>query len=133
MSQENVQLVRRVLEPYARGDLEALFELVASDVVVYAQLGLAEAGTYLGRDSMAQFMRAWEDAWEEMEYEPEEWLEDADAVIVVIRYRGRGKGSGVTVDDRFAWRYEFSGDRVVGWGIYATKAEALEAAGLRDG
>jgi ketosteroid isomerase-like protein len=80
---------------------------------------------------MAQFIRAWEDAWEEMEYEPEEWLEDGDAVIVVVRYRGRGKGSGVTVDDRFAWRYEFGGDRTVGWGIYATKADALEAAGLR--
>ena len=132
MSQENVEIVQRALAAYARGDTEGALELTDPAVVVHAESGLAQAGTYRGRESMARFMRAWEDAWEAMEYEPEEWLDSDEAVVVVVRYRGRGKGSGVTVDDRFAWRYELGDGKIVSWGIYATKTEALEAVGLSE-
>jgi ketosteroid isomerase-like protein len=132
MSQENVELIRLAIEAYGRGDVEAALRFVDPEVLVYVQLGLAQAGSYRGRESMAEFMRAWEDAWDEMEYEPEEWVEDDDTVVVVVRYRGRGKASRVEVDDRFAWRYEVRGDKVVGWGVYASTRDALEGAGLSE-
>jgi ketosteroid isomerase-like protein len=45
MSQETVELIQRGFEAYGRGDVEAILEFVAPQVVVYAQLGLAQAGT----------------------------------------------------------------------------------------
>jgi ketosteroid isomerase-like protein len=132
MSQGNLEMIQRAFESYGQGDAATILQMTDPEVVVYAQAGLAQAGTYQGRESMAQYMRDWEDAWEEMEYEPEDWLEDDDAVIVIVRYQGRGKGSGIAVDDRFVWRFEISGDRITAWGIYASKDAALEAAGLSE-
>jgi ketosteroid isomerase-like protein len=99
MSQEMVGLIQRALDAYGRGDVAPILELADPDIVVIAQFGLAQAGVYEGREAMAQYMRDWEDAWEQMAYEPEEWLVDEDAVVIVVRYHGRGKGSGVVVDD----------------------------------
>jgi ketosteroid isomerase-like protein len=132
MSQAAVELIQNALDAYGRGDAAVIFDLADPDIVVVAQFGLAQAGRYEGREAMAQYMRDWEDAWEEMEYEPEEWLVDGNAVVVVIRYHGRGKGSGVVVDDLFAWRFVLDDAKIAKWGVYSSRAEAIEAAGLRE-
>jgi ketosteroid isomerase-like protein len=53
-------------------------------------------------------------------------------VCVVTTQRGRGKGSGIEVEDRYVVLYEMEGDKIGSMTLYATTAEAVEAAGLRE-
>jgi hypothetical protein len=42
------------------------------------------------------------------------------------------RGSGIEVEDRYVVLCELEGDKISGMTLYATTAEALEAAGLRE-
>jgi ketosteroid isomerase-like protein len=49
MSQENVDLVRRGYEALARGDFDALFQVLDPDVEIRDAANFPEAGVYRGR------------------------------------------------------------------------------------
>jgi hypothetical protein len=52
-----------------------------------------------------------------------------DTVIVKAHFRARGRDSGVTFDQPIWQTIEFRAGRVIWWAVYASEAEALEAAG----
>ena len=74
----------------------------------------------------------WVGAWEQWRETIEEMRELGSQVWVVTTQRGRGKGSGVEVEHRYVVLYEIEGDKISSLTLYATAAEALEAAGLRE-
>jgi ketosteroid isomerase-like protein len=55
-----------------------------------------------------------------------------DAVLVTVPYIGRGKSSGLDIDQTFASLYRLRNGKTVSMRDYSTRAEALEAAGLRE-
>ena len=55
-----------------------------------------------------------------------------DAVLVTVRYIGRGESSGLEFDQTFASLYRVRDGKAVSMRDYATRAEALEAAGLQE-
>jgi hypothetical protein len=53
-------------------------------------------------------------------------------VLIVLRMSGRGSQSGVSVAQEGAVLFSFDGSKLA-WGrSFASRAEALEAAGLRE-
>ena len=77
-------------------------------------------------------MKEWPEAWEEIEYKPEEFIEADDAVVVGVLYDGRGKGSGVRTEGRFWYVFKYSNARLRRWELYPDRAQAREAAGLAE-
>jgi ketosteroid isomerase-like protein len=64
--------------------------------------------------------------------EPLAFEDLGDAVLVTARYVGRGESSGIELDQTFATLYRLRDGKAVSMRDYLTRAEALEAAGLRE-
>ena len=129
MSQENVEVVRRVYEAAGNRDTETVFDLYDPEVVLDAsRLGMF-AEPYHGHDGLRSMFRHWHDAWGEIEYSYDELLDAGDQVISVVTRHARGRGSGAEVDRHFALLWSVNNGRVVRVVWYLSRAEALEAAG----
>ena len=131
MSQENVEVVRRFGEAWQRGDVAAAL-LARENVEWHDQVAIPGAEVHRGREAVRRHFELWLDAWKEIGYTVEEVLDPGNCVVVMVRRRGKGARSGAEVNDRVTYVYTVSGDRIVRFEAFTDKAEALEAAGLRD-
>ena len=61
-----------------------------------------------------------------------ELIDAGDRVVALVRLAATGRGSGIEVTQRFATVLTLREGKVVKLISYATRAEALEAAGLSE-
>jgi uncharacterized protein len=133
MSEQNVEIVRRMYEQTARGHPEVLYECFDPDVEWdTSATDLPEAGVYRGHEGVKEYRRRFWGAWETPRNEPEEFIDAGDSVVVIARMGGRGKGSGIDVEQRFAMVWTLSEGKVTRVAVYQDRSEALAAAGLRE-
>jgi ketosteroid isomerase-like protein len=132
MSQENVEIVRRAFAAYSSGGPEALANFWDPEIEVEVPPGLAEAGTYRGREAVLAWMSEWSEAWERIEYTPEEIVGNGDTVVVTLLYDGVGRGSGLRIEGRFWYLNRLRDGMIVYVRLYGDRNEALEAAGLSE-
>ena len=118
----------RGIEAYNRGDLEALFELVTDDAEFVIPDGMANAGTYRGREGFESMIADWNEAWEVFRIEFDEPIEDGETVIVPITQYGRGRGSGVEIQMSGAHLLRFRGGLLHRWRLCESREEALRQA-----
>jgi len=147
MSQENVEIVRgywevigRVLDEYwANPDVP----LSESPVVDQGAFDLVDpdaewtpAGQLRTAHGREQWLRAIDEGLEAVDYwRPEvEKVIDAgeDKVVAVVRVSIRGKGSGVSVSQQIFTVVAVREGKIARITEYTDRAEALEAAGLRE-
>jgi ketosteroid isomerase-like protein len=103
MSQENVELVQRLLEVYNERSFEDNVDLVNPEVVLDLSRGeLPDGASYTGHSEFLDFAKAWEEGFESEQIEAEEILDAGDRVVAIVRHRGRGRLSGIDVDQTFA-------------------------------
>ena len=132
MSQENVELVRSAYEAIARRDREALAAILADRLAPEFEFEAVLTGaTYKGEDALWELL---DDIQDTVGYMPEveEAIDLHDDVLVVLRMSGRGSQSGVSVAQQGAVLFSFDGSRLASGRSFASRAEALEAAGLRE-
>jgi len=138
MSQENVEIVRRVYEAAARRDASAVLALYDPEIELDAsRLGVpglaADAdGISRGYEGLKHFFREWHQAWGSIEYDFEELIDAGEQVISVVNRRGRGRASGVDVELHVALVWTLRDDRVVRVVWFPSRERALEAAGLSE-
>ena len=128
MSQENVEIVRRSLEAYQRGDLDAAL----ADAHPQIDWNPFEEAQMRGVDAVRAYLTRWEGEWEELETTPEEFIEGGDHVVAVVHFRGRGRGSGIDVEARSYSVYTLRNGKTVRMEEFIERHEALEAAGLSE-
>jgi ketosteroid isomerase-like protein len=132
MSGENVALARSAI-----GDLGALFELFADDIVwdntQYTRSRLPEfMGVEHGKQAVAQQMRRYVGAWADFRFDVEDIIDAGASVVLVIHETMRGKSSGVPAEHCYCQVWTFQDGRIVRGTSYSGKAEALEALGMRE-
>jgi ketosteroid isomerase-like protein len=137
MSEENVEIVRALLEAFRRRDNEATVALTAPeiewDATRFAGVIPDLAGVYHGIEGTQRFWRAWLSSWKELVFEYE--LRDAgDDVVALIRnQRQWGRHSGIeTAIPPYGWVYTVRHGKVVRGCFYPDPESALQAAGLRE-
>jgi ketosteroid isomerase-like protein len=130
MSGENVATVRAVYERWAEGDFRAGPELYDPQIIFIQRPEFPEAGTYIGPQAIAGYMRHFLSSWEQITIEAEEIIEAGDSVVVAVRQRGHGLGSGAVTELRYFHVWTFRGDKVVRWENFRERAQALAAIGL---
>jgi ketosteroid isomerase-like protein len=134
MSQENVEVVRRLWNAAEHRDDQAVYALYDPAIVWESgNVGPLDAGGhYHGHDGVRQFFRDWFEAFGTDRAHAESFSEAGDKVVVCYRVSGRGKGSGIDVEMRRWNVYGIREGLVVRVEMFATEAEALEAAGLSE-
>ena len=133
MSVENVETVKALFAAFADRDFDAVAEILDPDVQIHpAIVGGPENVVYQGRDGMQQFWADVDTAWAEFRITPEEFRELDESILVLGRAFARGQGSGIGLDQGAAWIARLREGRIVEFQSFSSKAEALEAAGLRE-
>jgi ketosteroid isomerase-like protein len=132
MSQENVEIVRVGLQAFARRDIEAMDAFMREHVAPDAEFESVMTGQVYKGAQGARDMAA--DLWETVDYVPatEEIIDLGERVVAVLQISGRGTRSGVPVSQRVAVVWTFEDERIVRGKSFASRAEALEAAELRE-
>src|SRR6476620_6578173 len=134
MSQENVEIVRGMAAAFNRGDMDAWLEYWTDDIDFRAAEGAPDdRGPINGKDALRAFVQDWLDTFDEFRAEPVELIDaGVDKVIAVMRISGRAKLSGVETDLTYAELSTLRDGKIARGRQYFTRAEALEAAGLRE-
>jgi ketosteroid isomerase-like protein len=131
MSEENVEIVRRVMDAYLAGDYEAAFAELDPEVEFDVSIR-PEGHVYWGHEGVAEALRTWTGTWEAYRLEVEEMIDAGDHVVVVDRQSGRGRGSGIPLAQRTFAVFTLSDGKVVRIAWFQTRRAALEAAGLQE-
>ena len=128
MSDENVEIVRRMFEAYEREGAGGGMEALDPGVVWHP----ADEAPQHGIDAALAYMERWEAEWEELSTVPEQFIDAGEIVFVAVRFSGRGKMSGVEVDALGYELYTLREGRVVRMDEFTERDEALRAAGLSE-
>jgi ketosteroid isomerase-like protein len=136
MSEENVEIVRRVYDAAARHDSATVLALYDPEVELdNTRLDIVggAGGVYRGHDGLRSFFREWHEAWESIDYDFDDLIDAGDErVISVVTRQARGRASGAEVKWSGALVWTIREGKVVRVVWFRSRAEALEAAGLSE-
>jgi ketosteroid isomerase-like protein len=135
MSEENVEVVRRVLHAFSEGDLAGVVALCGTEVEWRPALlggGLLEGAVYRGHSGMREFLRVQGETWKTIRAVPRATRDVGDLVLVEVELQGIGRASGASVN-QVTWNVIQVCDGKVRWGqVFLDEHAALEAAGLSE-
>ena len=133
MSQENVELVRRLNDVFNERSFVENGDLLDPEMVWdMSRVGLPDAASVSGRLGLLEFLDTWTESFASERIDAEEIIDGGDRVLVMVRHSGRGKASGIDIDQRFAMVWTLRDGRAIRMDMYLTRAEALEAMGLKE-
>ena len=128
MSRENVEIVRNA---WTADSFLGLFdEYIVADSRAHPVPGLPDIS--FGREQVTDaFLEYWR-TWDDYAIEPVKFVDAGQSVVVSVHEHGKGRGSGVPVERPHFQVWTFRHRKLVRWEPFASEAEALEAAGLRE-
>jgi ketosteroid isomerase-like protein len=138
MSQENVEIVRRLFEEFQAGmerDPGAWWysEAVADDFEWITAVPIEGRSVWRGREGFVEFMRTWTAEFEDWSLQLERVIDAGhDRVVALTHQAAIGKGSGVPVEMNLGQVCELEAGRIVRVRNYLSYVETLEAAGLSE-
>jgi hypothetical protein len=94
MSQENVEIVRRTMDPFEQGELSSIFAqgLATPDAELRPAFEVPGAGTYVGLGGLTEFMRIWTEDFDRWELHIERVAGAGDEVAVLAGQSALGVG-----------------------------------------
>ena len=128
-----MEVVSSILDAWNRRDYSAALEPVAAEIRVESALGGGLDGTYEGIPGLQKWLARFWGSFVDFRTEIEECFPVEDEVVFEAHHYGRGKASGIEVEMRNWQVCTVRDGKVVRYRVFPAKAEALEAAGLRDG
>jgi ketosteroid isomerase-like protein len=135
MSQENVEVIRGLVDAWNHGNREGWLAPSHPDIewssAVLRQVEGADAAVYRGRAEIGKFWDEWHELWT-LEIEASEIRDLGDTVLVLALLRTQGKSSGVEVERSIGYVFQFEDGLVRRATAYMTPEEAIEAAGLEE-
>jgi ketosteroid isomerase-like protein len=133
MSQENVELVTRLIQAFNDRDIPAWESMCSEDFVYRLIGGFSDLiGTEIrGRDAVLGAMNEW-NATLDSRLEIETIREVNDQVVVVINVAGMGAASGASTSLLIGQVYSFQDGRISLVDSYYSADAALKAVGLAE-
>ena len=126
MSEENVEIVRRVYEGWSRGDFSES-ELFDPDVE-FEMVDWPHPAKSRGVDAMRETWLTTLAAWEDFRAKPDEVVDHGDNILVLNSISGRGRGSGADVSALTATLWTVQNGRVVRLALFWDTARARAVA-----
>jgi ketosteroid isomerase-like protein len=132
MSKENVEVVRRAMAAMDRS-LDRAAEFWAPDIDWRAIEGAPDdIGVFQGHEAMRHYYGQWYETFDDIDAETEELIDAGEQVVAVLHVIGQMKGSDAKIDMRVGIVYTVKEGLIVRGREYATREEALDAAGLAE-
>jgi|SRR5215217_5633872 len=134
MSQENVEIVRRVSDAYNRRDVGAMLDELHPEIEWHPWLQLQFGGgatVYRGTKASARESENLKKP-SLRSRQSTEIRDFGERVVAIGHLRGRGTESGAITESPIAWIVEFKSGKVIRVREYLDPKEALQAAGLRE-
>jgi ketosteroid isomerase-like protein len=134
MSQENVEIVTRLLRLYGDQDVDALLREVHCDVEIdYSDSNAPDASVYRGQEACRTFVQGRYEDFADRSFEVVELIDATPtAVIAVGRMRGRGRASGVAVEAGSVTLWSLRDGKVSEIRLCQSREDALKAVGLEE-
>ena len=98
MSDENVELIRRIYARWERGDFAKEFFDPRVEYVRVGAEGVGGSGEWHGVDEMWRASGEWFQSFEDIKIESERFVDLGARVLVISRVTGRGRRSGLDVE-----------------------------------
>src|SRR5919205_2605272 len=117
MNEENVELIRRGYEAYARRDFQAVFALLDPEVEIRQTELLPWGGTYRGHEQAREFFRKLSEHTDGMP-EPTGYISAGEDVVATGRLRGRVRANGREFDLAIAHLWSVRGGLVTRFAAY---------------
>ena len=137
MSHENVELARRgyvaLNDAYKTGDFQsAIQEFCDPEIVLMPSGILPESSEMHGHEGLLRFAALQTEVFEEFWVEPQEFIDAGDRVVVPVRFGGLAQHTGLEVVFDVVHVCTARDGKWTRIDMYVTKADALEAVGLRE-
>jgi ketosteroid isomerase-like protein len=130
MSVENVEAARRGFEALDSGGVEAFLDFIDPQFEMTTPADMTvEPATYRGHEGMRRYFDSFYEIMDEVRFEPHEFIDAGDRVVVPARLVARGRDTGIEAVQQLTMVWTLRGGKAIGCETYATKDEALEAAG----
>ena len=124
--ERNVELARRGMKAYNRGDIDAVLELFSPDVEVYSPPDFINAGVFHGREGWLNWSGQWNEAWESFDIRVDGVEPVGERFVVLHAHQvGLGRGSGVSVEQDVVYLYEIGDEGCVYLAIHLDRERAL--------
>jgi ketosteroid isomerase-like protein len=133
MSQENVENLRLAYEAFSSGDIGRIlaFAHPEFEAVVPPELS-AEPDTYRGHDGIRRYFQSFEDAMDDIRFQPEQLWDAGESVVALVRLTAKGRQTGIPVEQRIAQVWTVLDGKAVALRTYPSLSEALNVAGLEE-
>jgi ketosteroid isomerase-like protein len=123
----NAAAMRRSIEAYNSGDLDALLATAHPDIEWEVAPEHPAATTHRGFDAVLEYHDDWRNTLQGLTIELRSVAERGDAVVTVCRLRGRGEGSGAEVEVEIALLTTFRDGKAIRVEEFLDPDEALRA------
>jgi ketosteroid isomerase-like protein len=131
VADQNVELVRGLASSFGTpGHYERLAEFYAEDVEYRPVEGWFESRPCHDRDDLSEFLRGFEDAWQDVRIEPTRIEAVGDRVIARFMLYARGRASGLEMEGRVFQVFTIRDGLIVRQEDFLDSAKARRAAGL---
>lgn len=131
MSEENVEVIRKMYDGFARAGPEGMLEFMDPEVDHRAIEGAPDdIGVFSGYDAMRRYYGQWVAMFDDLRAGVEELIDAGDQVVAMLHVTARMKGSEAPIDMRLGVVWTLRDGKAVSGREYARRQEALEAAGL---
>jgi ketosteroid isomerase-like protein len=133
MSQENVEVVRQTLEAFNSEDIERILALTHPEFETEVPPEFsAEPDTYTGRGGVRRYFESFQEAMDEIRFQPERLWDAGESVVVALRLTAKGRQTAIPVEQRTAAVWSVRDGMVAQVRVYGSPAEALDAVGLAE-
>jgi ketosteroid isomerase-like protein len=130
---DNIELVRHALAVYNTGDVDAFVDLFTDDGEVETDPRFPEGGTFSGRESIRRFIAGLHQGWQGgSAVTLKETRGEGDSVLAGWEWHAKGERSGIEVSSDWFGLWTLRDGRIARLRFFYDRAEALEAAGLRE-
>jgi len=133
MSQENIEVVREMVDAFNRDDLEAVIESCDESCAIIEPSEMPDSPElgFRGHDGIREWManlRGNAGA----QFEPRAFTTAGEVVLCELASRGRGRASGVPVEWTTFAVMSLHQRKIAEIRVFLSKEQALEAAGLAE-
>jgi uncharacterized protein len=123
----NADTVKNGWEAFAKGDMDAAVETTSDSAEIIVPETLPWGGTYHGPDGFKEMIGKLVSNFDEMNPQPQEFLEaDGDHVIVTVAGVGKTK-SGNELSGDSIWLYKLDGGQIQRAEFFGDTAQAVKA------
>jgi uncharacterized protein len=137
MTDEDVARFRRGYEAFNEGGLGAILKWIAPEIQIRDRDSSPDRQTLEGdphaHESIIKLFLSTMDAFDEVRFEPREFVEVDDRLLVVLCQRARGRRSGAPVQTEVVHVWTLREGRPVALAIFGDREKAREALGLSGG